>query len=332
MSNEKFLNLILILFLFLFLSSGSYSLAAERSEAIKNAVESLSACGNFIRFDESSVYTGFGTYWTGPTQPRLPVPAHVTIVSLGSNLKSEIETQDSAIDMLTDRSGTYILTFSGIEHWNIAAKKRLASYKTHILGRPLADEEHPRAFAKYQDKLVIAHNRLGISFFDLKAKKITRSFPLVLSHRPLESVVNGIAVSGRYAFAVLDSYSVVGPNEKPAFQGLVVIDLENESVVAELDGLEAGADSVVADDRSAILSFYGIPLVKYTVASLIRAASLPNPVKRVWKFKYEGHPTGKAAIDDRYYYTCFSKMPGTGEGSLFKKIPAVLDRRALMLD
>ncbi len=37
--------------------------ADPRSEKIKEAVEYLSACGNFIRYDSENVYTGFGTYW-----------------------------------------------------------------------------------------------------------------------------------------------------------------------------------------------------------------------------------------------------------------------------
>jgi hypothetical protein len=178
---------------------------------------------------------------------------------------------------------------------------------------------------------VIAHGRLGVSFFDLKTKKISRSVRVALSRQPLESVVNGITISGKYAYAVLDSYNLVGPHDRPAFRGLVIIDLETESVVSELDGMDPGADSVVADDKVAIVSFYGQPLWKYSLSSLMRSV-LPMPMRRVWRFPIEGHPTGKASMDDQYYYTCFSRMPKDGEGPYFIKVPMVLDRRTLMLN
>jgi len=229
--------------------------ASLRSEKIKEAVEYLSACGNFIRYDAENV-----------------------------------------------------------------------------LSRPYEDEEHPRAFAQYKNKLVIAHGRLGISFFDLTTKKVTRAFPVALSHRPLESVVNGVTVSGRYAFAALDSYNLVGDRDKPAFRGIVVIDLETESVISELDGMDPGADSLTSDNNVAIVSFYGQPLSKYSVAGLSKASTLPAPLKRFWKFPIDRKQTGKASMDDKYYYRCFSRMPKLGEGPYFIKVPMVFDRRVLMLD
>lgn len=310
----------------------SPAMAGERSQNIKAAVEKLSTCGNFIRFDEQNVYTGFGTYWTGNTQPRQPKPSVLKIMSIDQLTETQIQLQDSAVDLVRDGSSIYILTFAGIEEWDINHLQRIGIYRTNILAREYADEEHPRAFAKYGNKLVIAHGRLGISFLDLKTKKITRSFPVALSHKPLESVVNGIAVSGNRAYAVLDSYTLVGPREKPAFQGLIVIDLDKENPITELEGLDPGVDSIVADEKSAIVSYYGIPLVKYSVDSLARATKLPSALKRVWRFPLEGHPTGKASIDDRYYYTCFSKMPGEGQGSLFRSVPLAMDRLKLMLD
>ena len=45
--------------------------SAPRSEKTKAAVEYLSACGNFVRFDSENVYTGFGPYWTSSVVPRV---------------------------------------------------------------------------------------------------------------------------------------------------------------------------------------------------------------------------------------------------------------------
>jgi hypothetical protein len=306
--------------------------AGPHSEKIKDAVQYLSACGNFIRFDSENVYTGFGTYWTNNEKPRQPKPSLLRFVPIDRVTEYQVQTLDSVVDVVKDNSSTFVLTYSGIEEWDLRQFERLATYPTNLLSRPYQDEEHPKAFARYKNKLVIAHGRLGVSFFDLNTKKITRAFPVVLSHRPLESVVNGITVSGRYAFAALDSYSLVGDRDKPAFRGIVVIDLETESVISELDGMDPGADSITSDNNVAIVSFYGQPLWKYSVKSLSGASTLPAPLKRFWKFPIEGKQTGKASMDDKYYYTCFSRLPKPGEGPYFIKVPMAFDRRVLMLD
>lgn len=306
--------------------------ASPRSEKIKEAVEYLSACGNFIRFDSENVYTGFGPYWTSHAEPREPKPSLLRFVPIDRITEYQVETLDSVVDVVKHGTSTFILTYSGLEEWDLAQFKRIATYNTNLLSRPYKNEEHPRAFAKYKNKLVIAHGLMGLSFFNLETKKVTRAFPVALSHLPLESVVNGVSVSGRYAFAVLDSFNLVGPNEKPAFQGLVVIDLESESVISEMDGLPPGADSVVSDDQVTIVSFYGQPIWKYSNKILTGASTLPSPLKKVWKFPLEGSQKGKASMDDKYYYTCFSRMPKPEEGPYFIKMPAAFDRRVMMLD
>jgi hypothetical protein len=306
--------------------------ASPRSEKIREAVEYLSACGNFIRFDTENVYTGFGTYWTSQVKPREPKPSLLRFVPIDRVTEYQVATLDSVVDVVKNGASTFVLTYSGIEEWDLRQFKRIATYNTNLLSRPFQDEEHPRAFAQYKNKLVIAHGRLGVSFFDLNSKRVTRAFPVALSHRPLESVVNGITVSGRYAFAALDSYSLVGEQDKPAFRGIVVLDLETESVVSELDGMDPGADSITSDNNVAIVSFYGQPLWKYSVSGLTKTSTLPAPLKRFWKFPVDGKQAGKASMDDKYYYTCFSRMPKPGEGSYFIKVPMVFDRRVLMLD
>lgn len=298
------------------------TLSSTRSEKIKEAVEHFSACGNFMRYDEENVYTSIGM--------NRPVVRFIPIDKIS---EYQIETLAAPLDVVKVGSSTYILTTTGLEEWNLAKFERLGAYKTNILSRPYEKDENAKAIAVYKNKLVIAHGRLGISFFDLTSKQVTRAFPLVVSQRPLESSVNGITVSGKYAFAVLDNFSLVGPNEKPAFRGIVVIDLETEKIVSELDGMDPGADSISSDGKVAIVSFYGQPIWKYSISSLLKSsAKVPDPLRRIFKFPELGHPTGHASLDDKYYYTCFSRAPKPGEGSYFVRIPTTLDRRILMLD
>ncbi|MFN9068988.1 MAG: hypothetical protein ACK5V3_17315, partial [Bdellovibrionales bacterium] len=192
-------------------------------------------------------------------------------ISLKGNQEHQIETMDSVIDVLKINEITYVLTFSGLELWDLEKKRRLAVFNTSELGLPLDDDEHPRAFARYKNKLIIAHGRLGLTLFDLNSHKIINNFKVATQQSPLESVVNGVTVSGSHAIGVVDSYSIVGPNQKPAFQGLVIIDLDSEKIVSELNGLPPGVDGIVSDEKTVIVSFYGTPLWKFSIESLFKS-------------------------------------------------------------
>lgn len=305
--------------------------ATPNSEAVRKTFESFPTCGNFVRFDESNVYTGFGPYWTSAVTPRVPAPGKVWFTAIEGGKQSELLTLDSAIDLLTEQSRAFVLTYSGIEEWDLSRKIRTGVYSTTQSPTLLGDEEHAQAFARYKNKVVIAHGRRGVSFFDLATKTVTKEIRLAMQQGALESMSTGVSISGKYAYVVLDSYTLVGEREKPAFRGIAVIDMDRESVVSELDGMDPGADSVVADGDRVIVSFYGQPLWKYSAPQLL-GAGLPQPLKRIWKFPARGRGLGAASVDATYYYTCFSRMPGPGEGAYFKKVPMVLDRRAWGLD
>lgn len=312
----------------LFLICFVFGLQAQASsEKLKSAVESLSACGNFIRFDNDYVYTGFGPYWTSSEKPRKPRVSVLLYKSINQLIEKQINTLDSVVDVVKHGSSTYILTYSGIEEWDLEKSTRLMIYKTYPINRPFEDGEHPQAFALYNDQLIVAHGRLGVSFLDLKTKRLVRTLSLAKSQLPLESTANGVTVSGPTAYVVLDSYSVVGPREQPAFQGIVKINMSTESLISELDGLGAGAESIVSDGKVAIVSFYGSPLTKFSLNSL-NSEKLPSPLTRLFKFPIDGYPVGKGSMDEKYYFTCFKKA-GT---SSFNRVPLVLSRQVLRLN
>lgn len=305
------------------------SFAASASDAMKQAVEQLSSCGNFLRADQQFIYTGFGSYWTGSQSSRSPQPSVLRFIDFNTFKENQVLANDSVIDVLTHQNKTYVLTYSGIEEWDMAARQRVATYHTNSTDGRYADEEHAQSFAVYQNKLVIAHGRLGVSIFDLNLKRVTLTIPLI-SQGSLESVARGVAVSGQHAFIVLDSYTLVSPTQKAPFRGIVVIDLKTETVIREIDGLPPGLDSVNADQKSLVLSFYGNPIWTYSIDSVLTAKNV-KPTLRIFKFPLEGTPKGKALMDDKYYYTCFSQMPGPGEGSYYKKTKLVMNRSQFML-
>ena len=307
----------------------SVAIASPNSEAMKQAVEQLSGCGNFLRADNQYVYTGFGPYWTGSQSNRKPRPSVLRFMDYSNFKESHVMTDDAAIDLVTHQNKTYVLTYNGLEEWNMTTRQRQGTYQTNQTDNRYDDEQHPQAMALYQNNLVIAHGRLGVSIFDLNLKRPTKTIPLI-SQGSLESMAKGIAVSGQYAFVVLDSYTLVNANQKVPFRGIVVIDMQTESVIKEIGNLPPGLESITADQNSLVLSFYGMPLWRYSITSVLSSKNV-QPAARIFKFPLEGSPKNKAMMDDKYYFTCFSKIPGPGEGSYFKRIQLVMNRTQLML-
>jgi hypothetical protein len=309
----------------------SFTVSAHADpELVKSTVEAFPRCENFVRVDDQYVYFGFGKYRHLFEEPRQPIPGRLELAPLGHADQSfSLPTADAAIDVTRDGDTLFVLTYSAIEEWNLATKTRTASYPTYAIGGTLAYMEHAQAFARAGDKLVIAHGRLGVSFFHLKTRRLTNQFRLVPSQLPLESMATGVSVSGDKAYIVLDNFSLV-QNGKPAFRGLVEIDVAGERVVAEHDGLDPGADAVVTDGARAIVSFGGNPVWKYSLANL-GTRTLPEPDRRVWRFPLPGNPTGRAAMDEKYYYSCFDQAPDK-PGGPYKRHPLALNRAELQLD
>ena len=193
--------------------------------------------------------------------------------------------------------------------------------------------EHPTAMAAFENKLVISHGIWGASIFDLSKKQLVGAVNLNAHQAPMLSMATGVTIAGTKAYFSMDDVTMVQPNKKPAFRGLVVYDLEQNQVAATLDKMDAGSDALVNDGEKLIVSFMGMPIWKYSLAKLTGAMSgsvMPEPLERVWLFGREGHPTGRPALDKTNYYTCFrDRVPGGGR---YKSIPLAFDRKKIKLD
>lgn len=322
-STEDMKNTIAISFLFLSVTS----FAAPDSELLRRTLEIQSECQNFIRFDDERLYFGFGAYRRAFEEPRQAIPARMKVVNflnLGSMFS--LQTSDAALDVIPEGDRLYILTYTGIEEWDLVSKSRQAIHPTTSAQGPLAYHQHAMGFARYGEKVIIAHGRLGVAFFDLRQNRVTNELPLVPGQSPLESTATGVTVQGRYAYVVMDNFSLV-PRGKPAFRGVVVIDMETEKVIAELDGMDPGATSISSDANHLIVSFGGFPVWVYSLQRIHASSGgrLPQPLKRVWMFPMPGHPTGVATFDSKYYYTCYRKPAAPGTGGRSAVHPASLD-------
>jgi hypothetical protein len=322
-----------LIFALVAILSASLAVAAPNSEMMKTILEKQKDCGRFVRADNSAFYLGFGVYRTHFEEPRQPIPGAVRVVSLTDGEDYTLNTADAAIDLVTEQNHAFVLTFSSIEEWDLATRTRVGTYQTYAYPRVMELQMHAQAFARYKNKMIIAHGRLGLSFFDLGSKRQTNQFRILQSQLPLESMATGVTVQGKYAYVVVDNFSLVSPPSKAPFRGVIVVDMDSESVVAQLDGMDPFVTSVTADSNVLIASFDGQPIWKYSLSSL-QGRSMPEPIIRIWKFPVPGHPAGSAMMDDKYYYTCYSKAPEHpgDNGGMYKSVPMALDRRVLILE
>jgi hypothetical protein len=312
----------------------SLSFAAPDSERIKSVLEKQTDCQNFVRYDDRNIYLGFGKYKHWMEEPRQPIPAFFKVVPLGGGDAFTLNTADAALDIITEGDQAYVLTYSSLEQWDLGSRAKVAEFPTLIFGqKPLKNKEHAEGFARFGQKLIIAHGELGISIFDLQKKRITNQFKLVQHRLPLESMASAVVMQGKYAYVLIDGRSIVPPGEKnQPFRGLVVVDMESERVVSELDGLDYGVDAIAARDGKIFVSYYGMPVWKYD-ARKFQGKRLPVPEERLTKFPFiNSHPTGAASVDDTYYYTCFVKGPQKPGDTKFEKFPLAIDRREFKLD
>lgn len=303
--------------------------AAPGPRERKALLEAQPSCGNFVRFDDRSAYLGFGNYRQAFEEPRSPIPGSLRIAPFDGTEPFELQTDDAAIDVATEGNTAFVLTYSSIEEWDLGARRRVAEYGTYAINGTLAYQQHAQAWARFGDKLIIAHGRLGVSIFDMAKRRLTNQFRLLQSQLPLESMATGVTVQGDRAYVLMDNFHLTTPGDGvKIFRGLIVVNLRTEKVEKELAGLDPGADSVVSDARKVVVNFGGNPVWKYALSSL-GGTAMPQPEIRLWKFPIDGHPTGAAAMDDLYYYTCFSRP---GPGGRYVNAPLALDRRVLMLD
>ena len=305
------------------------SFANANVEQVKAALADVNNCRNFLKSDSENLFLGYGFYSNSEGGFHLPKPTSLTIIPIANpENKKQIEITDSAIDMLFDGDQAYILTYTGLEQWDRKSWTRVATYPTYGFDTSFAFEEHATQMARYKDQLIISHGRLGFSVFDLNTKKIKLTMKLAQDRLPLESKVTGVAVVGDKAYFAVDSFTMVqDPNAERPFQGMVVVNLVNYKVEEQLDGMEPGSDNLFAYDNKLIISFYGIPLMKYDVSKLT-GKRMPGPTHRISIFPEMGRLLGKPTLEGDYIYTCFQNM----EGDTIKRVPRVWLRKDLKLD
>ncbi len=308
--NSKFLFLMkMILTCWFAVSFTSSQSQAQQSvaELRKAALESQKECQNFVRFDDNFLYLGFGAYKRAFEEPRFPIPGMLKAISLRDPSKViTIKTSDSVIDVVSFSDRLYVLTYSGLQEWNLLTQEMVFEHPTNFENRILEYKEHPQGMVMSHGKIYIAHGRLGLAIFDLLQNKVVKMVPLMTSQAPLESMATSVAAAGHDVYISMDSFTLANPDEKPAFRGIIAYNPMEEKITRQMIGLDPGNSSMTADSKYLVVSYMGYPVWKYDRSELV-SEKLPRPVQSISTFKEPGHPTGSAFMDDEYYYTCYMK-------------------------
>jgi hypothetical protein len=314
----------MIRFLLLFLLMVTTNLAKADLKAV---VEAHPDCQTFIRADEQNAYFGFGRYLRGTEQPRQQIPAMIDIVSIRNpEMKTTIKTADGAVDLMRIENSLFVLTYSEIEEWDLASLKKLGSYPTSNVSRTLMYREHASSFARYNDKLIISHGRLGISIFDITSRKAEQTIRLAEEQSPLESQAMALTIKGDEAYIAMAEFSIVRPGDKPPFAGIVVFDLKARKVARELGQLPDGVETVDISSDDLLVGFGG-PVYKYALSSLT-GEKLPRAKAFVPRTGEQGHFTGRGFYDEANVYTCFTRHVFEPSPRA-EKVSRVFDRKVL---
>lgn len=325
------MKMIILALTFVFQSAFAEMSAAEKAELVKSRVADIGLCRNFFHVDEQNIYLGYGFYSNSPGGWHSEQPTNMLVLPLKDQSKIALKMQDSAIDIMTTPDRLFVLTYTGLEEWNKETLTFIRKHATYNQAQQMRWEDHPNQMARYQDKLIFAHGRLGMSVMDLNSKAIVYQTKLAQERLPLESKVTGVTVIGDKAYFVLDSYSIVKENEEPKpFQGLIVMDLKTYKIESQMEGLEGGSDSLFSYEGRLIISMYGIPLIKHDVNRL-KGSKIPGAIARLSRFPEEGRFLGKQQLDSEYVYTCFQVVP-QDIGGQYYRVPRVWKRSDLKLN
>ncbi|MDR3608564.1 MAG: hypothetical protein P4M08_14470 [Oligoflexia bacterium] len=246
----------------------------------------------------------------------------------------ELATQDGAADIVTVNGHAFILTYSAIEEWDLSTSTRVGEYATYDTADAYDFEQAPAAFAKYGNTLIIAHGRLGVSYFDLGSKRITNQYHVLGFQLPLESMVTSVTIQGNLAYLGVDSFSLVPDGDPDPFEGVIIVNMDTQTVVSQFGGMTAGTQSILSDANDILIQFTGQLMWKFDRSSL-RGTKTPDPVKRVWVWPVDGHPAHGSfpAMDDKYIYTCYAFTPSSpsDNNGFYRFKPLAINRAQLLL-
>lgn len=281
----------------------------------------LRSCTNFLSFDSLYLYSGTGAYKRGVEEPREAIPGRLDLVSLDeSHPDKVIATLDGPMSIVRKENILYVLTYSGLEIYDLNNFDRLGNFETFSLNQPKQYRQHSRSMVLWNDLLFIAQGRLGFSVFDTKQNKIIIQRPLLADQLPLESEFMDVTIAGGKIVFAASSFSM--PEHGHAFRGLVIVNPISFKTEKQLDILDPGIENIFVSG-SKLFANYGPVMWSFPLEEIMagnKAVSHNNiPIDL-----NKGNFVGKGIAEGANFYSCYNQR-GSGPGKPSKRIATKFD-------
>ena len=158
--------------------------AAPDPALVKSVLEKQPACQNFIRFDGNNIYLGFRSADAG----------RLRVVPLNGSASIDLSLPEAPVDMALLGSHAFVLTPNSLLEVDLTTNQIVGTHATYQTSRSFLAKQQATGLALYKNTLIIAHGRLGVSFFDIASGQITRQYRLATSQGALESTATGVTV------------------------------------------------------------------------------------------------------------------------------------------
>lgn len=302
------------------------SLSLHASEqAMINAFYDLNTCGNFTERQGDWIIIGEGPYRRWMEEPRSPIPSILKMKNFKTGERRNLEIEDSATRAIIEGESLFVLTYDGIEKWDLKTNSKVAKWKTsHFDQRELRYKEHPTDMLIYQGKVYLSHGRQGLTVLDATSGEFLKQINPLGDQVPFESQATAIGRIGSNIILIWDNFSLSRPGKKKAFRGFTVYDTLKSEFSIIRGPLDPGNVSLNIDQQKMYVGFSGI-FHEYDFRKLSSRRRL-RADKLHYAFPDRAKPYRRSLITESNVIGCWS-FPGDG---VVKRVPYVFNRKEIL--
>ena len=144
-----------------------------------------------------------------------PIPFKIENFETGENL--ELELDDSSTAAKIDKGHLFVLTYDGVEKWDLENKQRVDKWKTSQFEQAkLRYKEHPTDMEIYKDRIYLSHGRLGMTVLDATTGELLKMINPLGDQAPHESQATAIGRVGSKIIMTWDNFTL-SRQEKASF-------------------------------------------------------------------------------------------------------------------
>lgn len=252
----------------------------------------------------------------------------IAITGLGQTEAFDLPMTRDAVDLKIQGQTLYVLTTGTIQEWSMTERKMISEMPTINTDIRLQHGEEATGMDWHGTSLVISHGGMGYSIYDTVNHKITDHVLVLRDQFPMESRLTSVVVVGDQAIFSVDNWTLSMPDQKGAFIGFLVMDLNTGKEIHRSPGPDVGNEMMVLAGDQLIVGYGMIPLHAFKLSDVLNGKRAMIQ-KIVMTYPVHGHPIGRAFYADNKLMTCFRQsgtegqpshtMPMVIEGSQFKR-------------